>query len=85
MTEPTTKEEIPNLCKETFLPWKKAMVVIYVIAGLVLSGAGTAIAWAMTTNTTLTRLTEKSITIDQRQDRLDKQINDKLDILISRK
>lgn len=85
MTELKNCEEIPDLCKETFLPWKKAAVMLYVLAGVLLSGAGTAIGWAMSTNTSITRLTEKSVIMEQRQDRLDKDINAKLDILINRK
>jgi hypothetical protein len=85
MTEPSTKDEIPNLCKETFLPWKKAMVILYVLAGVAISAASAGISWAMITNTELSKVTEKVIVINQRLDKLDRDINTKLDTLIARK
>lgn len=85
MTEPTTKEEIPTLCMEVFMPWKKFMVIVYIAAAAFLGACSTAVTWAMTANSSISKLIEKTATIEQRQDREISEVNKKLDILINRK
>jgi len=74
----TDKEEIPELCKRTFVSTKTGLIVIWTLAGLLLSCAGTAIGWAMSTNTAITELKSS-------QEYLTTQINAKLDLLLKRK
>ena len=74
----TDKDEIPELCKQTFVSTKAGLTVIWILAGLLMSCAGTAVGWAMTTNTAITEL--KGI-----QSTLQDQINGKLDLLLKQK
>jgi hypothetical protein len=69
-------DEIPSdICKSTFLSISKGIMVLWVLAGLALSGAGTAIGWAMSADRQLVELKTN-------QDQLQTQINEKLDFLI---
>jgi hypothetical protein len=76
--EPSNKDEIPELCKQTFVSTKAGLTIIWVLAGVLLSCAGTAIGWAMTTNTAITE-------IKGTQSVLQSEINSKLDFLIKQK
>jgi hypothetical protein len=76
--EPSNKDEIPELCKQTFVSTKAGLTIIWVLAGVMLSCAGTAIGWAMTTNTAITE-------IKGTQSVLQTEINSKLDFLIKQK
>jgi hypothetical protein len=38
--EPSTDEEIPDLCKKTFLTLDKALVCLWLASGLVITGIG---------------------------------------------
>jgi hypothetical protein len=76
--EPSTKDEIPALCKETFLTVGRGMVIVWILAGVFLSCCGTAIGWAMSTNTAITELKGNQIYLTD-------QINAKLDKLLKQK
>jgi low affinity Fe/Cu permease len=54
------------------------MVIVWVLAGVFLSACGTAVGWAMSTNTSITELKGT-------QNVLQDQINAKLDILLKKK
>lgn len=83
--EPSTKDEIPNLCKETFVSKALGLGVIWVLAGLLISMAGTAVGWALTTNTEITKSRSDISYMQVKQTQLDNDINRKLDILIGKK
>jgi hypothetical protein len=85
MTESSTTDEIPPLCKATFLTINRAIVVLYVACGIVLGGVGTAVTYAITTSTGLATLKEKTVENESRINRLETDINKKLDILIKGK
>jgi len=79
------EEEIPDLCKKTFLTLDKALVCLWLASGLIIAGIGGAVTWAFTTNSSIVTLKEKAVANEQRIDRLDAEINKKLDILVARK
>ena len=81
----TDEEEIPDLCKKTFLTLDKALVCLWLASGLVIAGIGGAVTWAFATNSSIMTLKEKAVANEQRIDRLDAEINKKLDILVNRK
>lgn len=83
--EPSSDEEIPELCKKTFLSLDKALVALWLACGLVVAGIGGAVTWAFATNSSIVSMKEKQANDESRIDMLDKQINAKLDILINRK
>ena len=83
--EPSNKDEIPALCKESFISKNNGIAIIWVLAGLLISAAGTAVGWALTTNTSITVLQSNSKVIMEKQEKLDTDINRKLDILIKNK
>lgn len=83
--EPSTKDEIPNLCKETFVSKSAGLGLIWALAGVLLSMAGTAVGWALTTSTEITKSRSDITYMQVKQTQLDNDINRKLDILISNK
>ena len=76
MTEPHVKDEIPELCKQTFVSTRTGLCVIWTAILLMLSGLGVAVGWALTTTQAITK-------IESTQSILQDQINKKLDILLS--
>ena len=83
--EPNSNEEIPELCMKTFLSLEKALVCLWLACGLAVAGIGGAVTWAFATNSSIVSMKEKQANDESRIDMLDKEINKKLDILISRK
>lgn len=77
----TDEEQIPDLCKKTFLTLDKALVALWLACGLVITGIGGAVTWAFATNASIITLKEKNIANEQ----LNESIMSKLDILIARK
>jgi hypothetical protein len=76
MTIKHEHDEIPSdICKSTFLSISKGIMVLWVLAGLALSGAGTAIGWAMSADRSIVELKTN-------YDQMQTQINQKLDILL---
>jgi predicted RecA/RadA family phage recombinase len=73
--EPSSKEEVPELCKQTFVSMRSGLVVLWTVAVVLLGCAGTAVGWAMQISTSIaeTKVVQSSL-----QD----QINSKLDFLI---
>ena len=76
--EPNSKEEIPELCKQSFLTIGKALAILWILAGLLISMSVTGVTYAFATEKSLTEM--KSA-----QNMLQEQINNKLDILIKQK
>ena len=85
MAEPSTTEEIPPLCKATFLTINKAIVILYIACGIVLGGVGTAVTYAISTSTLVATLKEKTTENESRINRLETDINKKLDIIINKR
>ena len=85
MAEPSTTEEIPPLCKATFLTINKAIVILYIACGIVLGGVGTAVTYAISASTLAATLKEKTAENESRIDRLETDINKKLDIIINKR
>jgi hypothetical protein len=81
----TDKDEIPELCLKTFLTLDKALVVLWLSCGLIVTGIGGAVTWAFATNSSIVILKEKEATNETRINMLESQINQKLDILIKQK
>lgn len=71
--EPEDKE-IPELCKQTFVSTRQGLTILWVIAGLVISGVTVAVGWSMSMERDVTE-----IKVVQRQ--LQEQVNDKLDFI----
>jgi hypothetical protein len=82
---PTVITEIPELCEKTFLTSASAgkYVWIFLIA-IILPAAGVSIGWAFALGNTQAKQAEKISVIENRQDKLDVEINRKLDVLINR-
>jgi hypothetical protein len=85
MTKPSTTDEIPQLCKATFLTINRAIVILYVACGIVLGGVGTAVTYAISASTLVATLKEKTAENESRINKLETDINKKLDILIKGK
>jgi hypothetical protein len=85
MAEPSTTEEIPPLCKATFLTINRAIVILYIACGIVLGGVGTAVTYAISTSTLVATLKEKTTENESRINRLETDINKKLDIIINKR
>jgi hypothetical protein len=85
MTEPSTTEEIAPLCKATFVSISKGLAILYIAAGIACAGAATAVTYAIAQSTTVATIQEQTATNSTRLDKLDAEINKKLDILIQRK
>jgi hypothetical protein len=83
MTEPSTTEEIPPLCKATFLTISRALTVLYIAAGIVLAGLSTAVTYAITNSTSLATVKEKTTDNECKLNKIDADINRKLDYLIA--
>lgn len=81
--EPEEKE-IPELCKQTFISSKTGLGILWVLAGVLISMSGTAVGWAMATSNDVTKLKSEQSYLESKQDKLDADINKKLDILINR-
>jgi hypothetical protein len=82
---PKSIEEIPELCMKTFLSLDKALVALWLAAGLCITCIGGAVTWAFATNSSIISMKEKQANDESRIDMIDQQINKKLDILIARK
>jgi hypothetical protein len=78
-------EEIPELCIKTFLTMDKAIVAVWLAAGLMLTGCGAVVAYGFATSAAIVTLKEKEANNESRINALDEQVNKKLDILIARK
>jgi hypothetical protein len=86
MSEMNEEEKtIHALCKETFVSKSAGLGIIWVLAGILLSMAGTAVGFALTTSTEMTKSRSDISYIQSKQDKLDRDINRKLDILIDKK
>ena len=77
-------EEVPQLCKQTFLSMETGIKVLWIVGALLLSCAGTAVAWAFTTNSAVVSMKEKQMSDEEKITQLDNEINKKLDVLINR-
>lgn len=66
---------IPEVCKQTFISTRAGLAVLWVVAGLAISGTGIAISWSRTIENDVTE-----IKVTQKQ--LQEQVIDKLDYLI---
>lgn len=77
----TDETEIPDLCKKTFLTLDKALLALWLAAGLAITGIGGAVTWAFATNASIITLKEKNSANEQ----INASIIAKLDILIARK
>jgi hypothetical protein len=82
--EPSTTEEIPPLCKATFVSISKGLAILYVAAGIAVAGATTAVGYAITQSTIVATIKEQTEQNKTKIDKLDAEINQKLDILIKR-
>lgn len=78
------EEDIPDLCKNIFLTKEKFLSIIWIVASFMLLSAGGCIAWAMTTNTSIVNLQRTQEEEKNKVEYLQKQVNEKLDILIKR-
>ena len=76
--------EISDLCKQTFLDKDTAIRAFWGICFFLITVFGSAVAWAMSMNGTVSSLETKSIYQEQKINQLDESINKKLDILIDR-
>ena len=85
MAEPSTTEEIPPLCRATFVSISKGLMILYIAAGVAFAGATTAVTYAITQSTTLATLAEQTAENKCKIDKLETEINKKLDILINKK
>jgi hypothetical protein len=80
-----TVTELPELCKESFLTKDRAQHLIFVLIGILIAYGGTAVAWALQTNTQITKLQSEQVIQANHIQYLSEQINNKLDILIGDK
>lgn len=86
MSEINEEEKtIHALCKETFISKSSGLGLVWVLAGVLLSMAGTAVGWALTTSTDITKSKSDISYMQVKQGQLDNDINRKLDILINSK
>lgn len=76
--KPECGEEIPELCKATFLSVGKSLAILWIVAGILISMSVSAVAFAMSTNQSITELKSAQTVLNE-------QINSKLDYLIKRK
>ena len=79
-----SKDDIPDLCKATFLTQDKFLSMVWIIAVLILTGGGGCIAWAMATTNSITELKQTQIEEKGKVEYLQNEVNKKLDILIKR-
>jgi hypothetical protein len=79
-----TDEEIKEVCQKTFVTMDRALFALWLACGLVLTGAGTVISYGFATSNSITQLKDSQTSDQGRLDRLDKDINSKLDELIKR-
>jgi hypothetical protein len=78
MHKEPSKDEIPPLCKETFISTKSGLAILWVLAGILIAMSSTAVVYAFTTDKAIIEV--KSV-----QNALQDQINAKLDFLIKQK
>lgn len=83
-TKIESNEDIPDLCKSMFLSNSKFLGMVWVMAGLLMTGSGSCIAWAMTTNSSIVELKQAQMAQESQLKQLQSEINDKLNILIKR-
>lgn len=76
--------DIPDLCKSIFLTKDKFLSIIWVVAALFIAATGGCIAWAMTTNSSITELKLVQTEDHEKIEYLQNAVNEKLDILIQR-
>jgi len=82
----TDDKDIPDLCQKTFLSIARAEKMIWVfLIAVIIPAAGVSIGWAFALSNGQAKQDEKISVIENRQDRLDAEINRKLDVLIGRK
>jgi hypothetical protein len=74
-----------DICQATFLTLSRAIVIMYIAGGIAISGIGIAVSYALTTTSDISTLKEQSAQNACRIDKLETQINQKLDIIIRQK
>lgn len=79
------EEEIPDLCKSLFLTKEKFLSIVWIVAGLILTGSFGCIAWAMTTTNSITELKSNQVHQDSKIEALNNEIIRRLDIIIKQK
>jgi hypothetical protein len=78
-------DEIPDLCKKTFVSIDSAVKILWVVAiVLVLPASIAGIGWSIAIGKEQLRQDTRLVEIEGRQNALNTQINEKLDILIKR-
>ena len=81
----TEDENIPSLCKKTFLSIARAEKMLYIaIFAVVLPAVGAGITWAFTMGNGQTRQDDKIMVLEEKKHELETKINGKLDELIKR-
>lgn len=81
--EPSTKDEIPPLCRATFLSIDRAIVVAWIVAGLVITAVASSVTWAWSVDHDITIGKEQTAVLKSKMDIVEEQINKKLDVLIN--
>jgi cell division protein FtsL len=77
--------DIPALCRKTFLSIDAMVKSLWIVAiVIVIPSSVTGLTWAINTNKAVESMQAKIITDEIRLDKLDREINQKLDILIQR-
>lgn len=78
-------EDIPDLCKKTFINIADAVKILWVVAIVfVLPASIAGIGWSIVIGKEQIRQDTKILELESRQNALNTQINEKLDILIKR-
>jgi hypothetical protein len=78
-------DKIPELCEKTFVTNARAGRAVWVaLIAIIIPAAGVSIGWAFALGNTQAQQAEKISVIEGRQDKLDADINRKLDVLINR-
>lgn len=80
----SNEKDIPDLCKALFFTKEKLYGMAWILASIFVLGYGAAVAYAIGTSVSITKL-ESEININKKNiEYLNDQINKKLDILISK-
>jgi len=84
--EIVSDEDIPDLCKKTFVSITNAVKTLWVVAiVIVLPSAGAGIGWSIVIGKEQVHQNDKIAVAESKLEKLENEINRKLDILIERK
>lgn len=77
-------DKVLDICEEKFISRKSVWNSFWIVIPIVLVLMGSAVAWAITQTSDVSSLKSTTAEMSHRLDKLDSEINKKLDILIER-